>query len=254
MIEAMIFDLDGTLVQTEKLKAQSYARAAVELCPRTITEEQVIEVFKDVVGKSRREVATVLVERFSLKDAARARMEEFGVNTPWQAYVQVRLHYYHEMLSDPETVRANQWRHNRDLLDQARRTGCRIGLATMSRCQQANRVLRALNLSDAFDFVATRDDVENGKPDPEIYLLVAGELGVAPAHCLVIEDSPAGVEAALAAGMQVVAVSTPFTQQRLYDAALIPDAHIVDNPDDLPDVVAHIVEHHNSSQFVMSDT
>lgn len=254
MIEAMIFDLDGTLVQTEKLKARSYAKAAVELCPRTISEEQVIEAFKDVVGKSRRDVATALVERFELEPAARARMDEFGVDSPWQAYVQVRLNYYHEMLSDPETVRANQWRHNRDLLDEARRSGCTTGLATMSRCQQANRILRALGLADAFDFVATRDDVENGKPDPEIYLLVARELDVAPAHCLVIEDSPAGVEAGLAAGMQVVAVSTPFTRQRLYDAGLIPDAHIVDNPDDLPEVVAHITEHHSSPESVTRDT
>ena len=246
MIEAMIFDLDGTLVQTEKLKALSYAKAAVELCPQDITEEQVVEAFKDVVGKPRREVATALVERFDLENAARLRMEEFGVKTVWQAYVQVRLQYYHQMLSTPEMLENNQWPHNRELLKQARAAGCQVGLATMSRCEQATQVLDALGLADAFDFVATRDDVENGKPDPEIYLMVAAELSVEPAHCLVVEDSPAGVEAALNAGMNVVAVSTPFSRGRLHAAGLLPDEHIVDDPDELPYVLAHVAEHHEA--------
>ena len=91
MIRAMIFDLDGTLVQTERLKAVSYAKAAAELCPRRISEEDVVEAFTEVVGRSRREVAIALLERFELQQAAQARMAEFGVNTPWQAFVQVRL-------------------------------------------------------------------------------------------------------------------------------------------------------------------
>ncbi len=82
MIKAMIFDLDGTLVQTEKLKALSYARAAVALCSSKITENEVIEAFKDVVGLSRREVALALVKRFDLEDTARMRMAEFQVDTP----------------------------------------------------------------------------------------------------------------------------------------------------------------------------
>ena len=79
MIKAMIFDLDGTLVQTERLKAISYARAAVELCPDDLSENDVVEAFKDVVGLSCREVATALVERFGLASKAKERMAEFGV-------------------------------------------------------------------------------------------------------------------------------------------------------------------------------
>lgn len=79
------------------------------------------------------------------------------------------------------------------LLQEARRTQCKVGLATISRCAQVKRVLGILNLTDTFDFVASRDGVEHGKPDPEIYLLVADELGVPPEECLVVEDSPAGV-------------------------------------------------------------
>jgi len=57
MIRAVVFDLDGTLVQTERLKAISYARAAVALCPYSVGEDEVIEAFQDVVGLPRLEVA-----------------------------------------------------------------------------------------------------------------------------------------------------------------------------------------------------
>jgi len=241
MIRAMIFDLDGTLVQTERLKALSYARAAIELCPYTLDEEEVIEAFKGVVGLSRREVAQSLVERFDLEDKTRSRMAEFEVSASWQAFVQVRLRYYEEMLADPEALRANQWPHNVALLGEARRSGCKTALATMSRCEQARRVLEVLDLADAFDFVATRDDVEHGKPDPEIYQLVARELAVPPAECLVIEDSPSGVKAALAAGMWCIAVTTPFTRQRIHAEGLLDERWVVDDPATLTAVVQQML-------------
>jgi len=182
------------------------------------------------------------MERFSLREKAHERMAEFGVTTPWQAYIQVRLQYYSEMLADPQVIRDNQWPHNIALLNQAHQAKCKVGLATMSYCKQVQRVLYILNLSETFDFVASRDDVEHGKPDPAIYLLVAKELGVTPAECLVFEDSPAGVKAALNAKMNVIAVSTPFTQKRLHESNLLPTSHIVDEPQLLLEVVAHLVE------------
>lgn len=242
MIRAMIFDLDGTLVQTEKLKALSYAKAAVDLSPDEITEELVVEAFKDVVGLSRREVAQRLVERFHLKGASQARMAEFGVTRPWQAYVQIRLNYYEDMLADPQLLRQHQWGHNRALLEEAQQQKCLIGLATMSRCKQVQHVLRILDLVESFDFIATRDDVEKGKPDPEIYRLVASELDVLPANCLVIEDSPAGVKAALEAGMHCVAVTTPFTRACIHSSQLLDNRLIVDDPAQLPTVVRGIME------------
>jgi len=242
MIKAMIFDLDGTLVQTERLKALSYARATVELCPGEISEGEVVEAFKDVLGLSRREVATSLVERFGLENTARARMEEFGVSTPWQTFVQVRLRHYQELIADPDVLRNNRWSHNMALLEEARRTHCKVGLATMSYCEQVGRVLEVLDLKEVFDFVASRDDVEHGKPDPEIYLLVAGELGIAPENCLVIEDSPSGVQAAISAGMWCIAVSTPFTQKRLHEEGILDERWIVDDPDTLPGVVRQMYE------------
>lgn len=229
----MIFDLDGTLVQTEKLKARSYALAAVELCGDTLAEQAVIGAFADVVGLARREVAASLVDRFDLSEKALQMAPELGVDTAWQALVQLRLRYYEELIADPAVLRANAWPHNVELLHLARRASCKTGLATMSRCAQATRVLDALELRGQFDFVATRDDVARGKPDPEIYQLVASELDSEAAACLVIEDSPAGVQAAVNAGMRCVAVATPFSRQALHDSGLLADRWIVDDPADL---------------------
>ncbi|MBC7939403.1 MAG: HAD family phosphatase [Chitinophagaceae bacterium] len=251
MIEAVIFDLDGTLVETEEIKARSYARAAVLLRPE-LAEEAVYAAFTDLVGLSRREVALALVERFMLQEAAQARMGEFGVATPWQAYVQVRLNIYDQLLFDPAVLRAAQWPHNIALLHAVRQQGRTTALATMSYCAQVQRVLNVLDLNDAFHFVASRDDVENGKPDPEIYLLVARELGIAPGECLVIEDSPTGVQAGLAAGMNVIAVTTPLTRQKFRDKELLSRCWVVDDPNTLPEVVRSRITLHE--QEVHTDT
>lgn len=242
MIRAMIFDLDGTLVKTERLKALSYARAAIELCPHAMEESEVVEAFKEVVGRSRQEVAVALVDRFDLNDSAQRYMDRFGVSTPWQAFVQVRLQYYEKMLEDPRVLLANQWPHNMSLLQQARETGCKLALATMSYCVQVQRVLKILELSDVFDFVASRDDVEYGKPNPEIYELVARELHITPEDCLVIEDSPSGVKAAIAAGMWCIAVTTPFTRDSIHKAGILDEKWIVDEADGLPGVVSRMLK------------
>ena len=243
MIRAIVFDLDGTLVQTERLKAISYARAAVELRPGAVREAEVVEAFKGVVGRSRHEVAAALVERLGLEEAARARMAELGVSTPWQAFVQIRLRIYEAMIASPQTLRDHQWPHNVAYLQKARELGLRTALATMSTCEQATRVLQALDLVQAFEFVATRDDVERGKPDPEIYELVVHHLGIAPAEALVIEDSPVGVQSARTAGAYVVAVATPFTQKGLHELNLLPLQHIVDDPAQLLTVIDHVIRH-----------
>ena len=104
MIRAIIFDLDGTLVQTEILKAISYARAAVTLRPDKFPEEAVIEAFKQLAGHSRQEVAERLLEQFDLEEPSRKLMADFNVEKPWQAFVQVRLGKYEALLSDPSIL------------------------------------------------------------------------------------------------------------------------------------------------------
>jgi riboflavin kinase len=78
-------------------------------------------------------------------------------------------------------------------------------LGTGATRQSLERRLAGGGLVDAFDVIVTRADVERGKPAPDIFLEVARRLEVAPADCLVLEDSPHGCEAALAAGMQIIA-------------------------------------------------
>ena len=106
---------------------------------------------------------------------------------------------------------------------------------------QVRHVLEILGLSDDFDVVATRGDVGRGKPDPEIDLLVARKLGVKPPDCLVFEDSPAGVEAALAAGMKVIAVTTDLTRQKFEDTDLRDRCQVVDDPRELSNAVRRVI-------------
>jgi len=254
MIEAIIFDLDGTLMQTEALKAMSYAQAAVRLSPNSLTEDKVIEAFKDVVGLSRKEVAQKLMERFGLEKVARARMEEFKTPTPWQAFVQVRMGIYESLISDPEILRKYRCPYNVKLLKWSRQKGYRTGLATMSHYQQAIRILQILSLESDFNFIATVDDVDNGKPDPEIYTLVAKELMVTPAECLVIEDSPSGVKAALAAGMGCIVVTTDFSRKGVHESGLLADRWIVDSPSELQAIAERFIAKYGADYNVELDS
>ncbi|MDQ5818220.1 MAG: HAD family phosphatase, partial [Actinomycetota bacterium] len=242
VIRAFIFDLDGTLVETEELKGLSYARAATELRRPDLSEEEVLEAFKDLVGLSRQEVAVGLMRRFALEEAARDRMAEFGVGTPWQAFVRIRLGIYEELLADPELVLEHRYPHNIALLRDVRSEGYPTALATQSHREQALRVLEILGLTDEFDVIVTREDVEHGKPDPEMHLLAARELGVRPGECLAIEDSPAGVQGALAAGTETIAVTTNLTRQKFRDTDILDRSHVVDDPRTLPEVVRHLID------------
>ena len=234
--------MDGTLVETERLKAISYARAANELCPKCADEEEVVEGFKDVVGKSRQEVAQDLVKRFGLEEAARSKMAEFDVSSPEQAYLQVRLRIYNEMISDPELVKSVARPSAIELLHKAREMGLKTALTTTSHASEACHILNILGILEDFDFIATADDVEHKKPDPEVYLLVLQELNLPANECLAIEDSPPGVQAALSAGLWCIAFTNAFTQEGIHSSKLLDDKWIVDDPSKLLDVVQQMLD------------
>lgn len=242
MIRAVIFDFDGTLIQTERLKGKAYALAAVQLNPGQLKEEEVFATFKEYVGGSREEVSKALLDHYDLEDAARSRMGEFNASAPWQVLTRLRLQIYEDMLSNQETIRAAAWPHNMMLLQQVRDAQCKIGLATMSHCQQVGRLLHALELDSAFDFIATREDVDKPKPDPEIYQLVSRELGIALKNTLIIEDSVAGVQAGVSSGARVLAVATPLTREKLHRSGMLEDACIVDSPETLQEKLDKIFQ------------
>jgi beta-phosphoglucomutase-like phosphatase (HAD superfamily) len=111
-----------------------------------------------------------------------------------------------------------------DLFDAAHERGWRTGLGTGQSRRKLERRLQRLGLLQRLDAIVTRAEVERGKPFPDIFLAVASLLEVDPADCLVLEDSLPGVEAALAAGMRVVACPSPVSAHLEFP----PEAHRVD--------------------------
>jgi beta-phosphoglucomutase len=92
-------------------------------------------------------------------------------------------------------------------LDAVRAAGLRIGLASVSK--NAFTVLERLGITDKFDYVVDAATIARGKPDPEIFLKAARELGVAPADCLGVEDAVAGVASIKSAGMFALGIGQP---------------------------------------------
>jgi len=248
MIEAVIFDLDGTLVQTEPMKALSHAQAAVELSARTLSEDEVLAASFDLYGIAEFETAAALVQCFGLEPAARARQAEFGVATPVETFVALQKRFYRQMLADAGAIRCTVLPHAMAVLQEVRGNGLRIGLATLSYRDQVQTVLAALGLMNAFDLIVTQDDVLRGKPDPEIFLFAARGLGISPAACLVIEDSLAGVQAALAAGMWCIAVPNHLTREAVHGARILDGQWIVDDGAQLMAVVQRMLAERNAEQ------
>ena len=247
MIRALVFDLDGTLVQTEKMKALSYSMAVQRLRGLTEPDPAAVEAYRAIVGASSDVASQFIVERLGLEQELRSVMEEYEATEPWQALITMRTGIYTAMVADPQVLRDNQWPHSIGLLRTAKESSRLTGLATMSSRQEALHVLRALDLERSLDVVLTREDVQRPKPDPEIYLLAARKLGVEPRECLVLEDSPAGVRAAVAAGANVVALATPFTSAGLHEAQLLDHAWVVHDPEALLEVVRRRIDQQNRS-------
>jgi beta-phosphoglucomutase len=240
MIQAFIFDLDGTLVDTEPLKNQAYVRVALELSPDGLRAEDVIAVATQLIGVPAPETAMEMVRHLGLEGLAGARMSELGATTPWQAFLRLDTAAYNQLLDEPGVLQRAQLPRAVSLLFEVCRNGFKTGLATMSYRREVQRILDALGWAGVFDAVVTADDVTRGKPDPEVYLRVAQILALRPDECVVIEDSPSGIEGALAAGMCCIAVATDLTRAAVHRTRL--DEHwIVDDPARLREVVEQVL-------------
>lgn len=133
---------------------------------------------------------------------------DFGLSQP-------REHYsgrYREMILESYRANAAPLPGAVELVRRLGRTSLPIAVASSSIEPWVAACLAKLGLSDAFDRVITGSDVQNGKPAPDIYLVAAERLGVAAERCLAIEDAPAGIESAHAAGMTCWAVRTEYTR------------------------------------------
>ncbi len=103
-----------------------------------------------------------------------------------------------------------------------------FGLATSSRRMFVDRIFARVRWRSSLSFMLTGDDVRRGKPDPEMYLMAAQELSIAPANMLVLEDSGNGCAAAVAAGALTVAVPSEHTKGQNFDGAMLVAESLLD--------------------------
>lgn len=231
MIKAFIFDLDGTLIQTEILKARSYARALHLLTNRSVAEKEVTAVFNKYVGLSRAEVAQGLTTDFL--DALKIVFPDKSTEELPQIILSRRLEVYDTMINDPRLLSNFFCPYSTGLLQKVHQHKFQTALATMSNKTEVDKVLDVMKIRDKLHIIVTRDQVSKGKPDPEIYHTTKDLLHVKPEECIVIEDSVNGIKAGIEAGMQVFAVTNSLTRVSVHDAKLLPDQFIVDDLTDL---------------------
>ncbi|MEM6866309.1 MAG: HAD-IA family hydrolase, partial [Bacteroidota bacterium] len=121
-------------------------------------------------------------------------------------------------------------------------------LATMSHLPEAKKVTQTMGIYDKFNLVLTRDDVEHGKPEPDIYIKAMRVLGLESDECMVIEDSVNGILAAQNAKMTVFAVTNSITRKAVHDCGLLPTDFIVDDLNRLEENVYRSI--HAANQIV----
>ena len=213
-IRAVLFDLDGTLVDSERESAEGMARALEKDLGLVISQAA-----RDyVVGHSWNEIDEFL-------------RKELGERLTWSMEELIRRSAAHR-----EDVIAEQ---GLTILPGAKEAIRRFGarwpkaIVTGSSRTEAMQSLRALGAVDDFPVVVAAEDYEHGKPSPEGYLLAARRLGVAAGECLVLEDSRAGIAAGRAAGALVIAIRAANFLKQDQSAAHA----VVDTLDDVTDAL-----------------
>ena len=187
---AVIFDLDGVLVDSEPLYADALNRVMVKEGVKPLTENE----SRGLIGTT-------------VEDTWNAIKEMRSLTKPFEYYVGI----YSPTLIEIFRAGLELQPGAMDVVRMVRDRGLPLGLATSSRRAWVDVKLEVVGVNSMFDGIVTGDEVQKGKPSPEIYLSVAHLLDVPPAECLAIEDSPSGVASAMAAGMYTVAVRTEST-------------------------------------------
>ena len=189
-MKAMLFDLDGVVVFTDKYHYLAWKELSDEN-GWSFSEE----INHGCRGVPRMESLEVILRHNQVELTAEQK----------EAFADRKNRRYVELLQqiDPSDICPGVVA----FLQSLRNRGLKIGLCSSSR--NAKLVLENLGLMQWFDAVVTGDEISKAKPDPEIFLTGACRLGVDPADCVVFEDAPAGVDAALAAGMHCVGVGSP---------------------------------------------
>lgn len=182
-IKAVIFDMDGVLVDSEPLLFEAERVLLAELGAE-LTEE----IKKPFIGMGGHEVLQALMDHFGLEADVVALGKHKG-----EIYLELA-----------RTVPG--FAPTAELARALHADGIPLAIASGSSYEGIAICLAAIGLTDAFPVQVSVSSVAHGKPAPDVFLAAAGQLGVDPGDCLVVEDAIHGVEAALAAGMRVIAI------------------------------------------------
>jgi HAD superfamily hydrolase (TIGR01509 family) len=199
---AVIFDCDGTLVDSEPLARRAWQRS-LDPYGYTVTDADA----EATVGLPFPRTHEYFAERVELPGA-----EAFWIDFSGELF---------ELIDRELVVFEDAVEATRELRDR----GIPVGVASSSPRERLHRTLARAGLLDAFEVTVAGDEVANGKPAPDMFLLAADRLGVAAGDCIAVEDSPTGVRAAIAAGMHTIAVCrVPGTEAALAGAHRVVDS------------------------------
>ncbi len=182
---AVIFDLDGTLIDSEPV-----FRAVAKLAARRFDRDFTDELFFELLGLPGFDVEAGIRAAFGREFPLEAFRDSFGAL--WLEYV------------DEHGIASKPGAH--DFVDHLGQQRVPHAIATSTQHDRARESLSLAGLGDRFEHLIGGDEVENGKPAPDIYLTAAARIGVDPRHCIAIEDSKVGVMSAAAAGMHTIMV------------------------------------------------
>jgi HAD superfamily hydrolase (TIGR01509 family) len=188
--EAVIFDLDGTLIDSMGLW-QEVDRIYLKKFGYDLPSE----LQKEIEGKSFHETAIYFKERFKIDDS----LDE--IKNDWHDLAEL---FYKEQVKTKESAK--------NLLERIKMLKKPIGIATSNSRELALMALMNNDIYHYFDTIVTSCEVERGKPSPDVFLKAAEKLNADPAKCLVFEDTHAGVVGAKAAGMTVYAVYDVYSK------------------------------------------
>jgi HAD superfamily hydrolase (TIGR01509 family) len=186
---AVIFDIDGTIVDNMHLHAEAFGVFAERHGLPALTQDDRARLD----GRRNSEIFPILFKR----DVPR---EE------WLAYEHEKEGLYREL----SRGRLSPMKGLQTLIDRLKGDGIPVALATSAPKLNVTHTLAELDLTGAFPIIVRGDEVARGKPAPDVFIEAARRLGIEAADCLVFEDAPMGIEAAHAAGMRVVALTTSF--------------------------------------------
>lgn len=185
MLDAVVFDMDGVLIDSEPIIRHAAQQAALPF-GRTLSDE----LYADLLGLPGAQVEAML-------------LTAFGADFPLADY---RQHFERHYRDEVATRGIHSKPGVPQLLEALRSRGVPVAVATSTRSGHAEAALAAAGLLDYLPVCITGDQVTAGKPAPDIFLRAAATLGVEAARCIAIEDSEVGARAAVSAGMWTLMV------------------------------------------------